>query len=145
MKALLQRVEHASVSIEGRVYSRIGEGLLVFLGIKNEDEQKDALDLAKKVANLRIFDKEGVKMSLQSLQKEVLVVSQFTLYAQNRKGHTLSFMQAAKKEVAQPLYTTFLDTLGDLLGKEKVQKGIFGEQMSVSLKNEGPYTILLQT
>ena len=145
MKALLQRVEHASVSIEGRVYSRIGEGLLVFLGIKNEDEQKDALDLAKKVANLRIFDKEGVKMSLQSLQKEVLVVSQFTLYAQNRKGHTLSFMQAAKKEVAKPLYTTFLDTLGDLLGKEKVQKGIFGEQMSVSLKNEGPYTILLQT
>ena len=145
MRALLQRVEHASVSIEGRVYGRIGEGLLVFLGIKREDEEKDALDLAKKVANLRIFDKEGVKMSLQSLQKEALVVSQFTLYAENRKGHTLSFMQAAKKEVAQPLYATFLDTLGDLLGKEKVQKGIFGEQMSVSLKNEGPYTILLQT
>ena len=145
MRALLQRVEHACVSIEGRVHGRIGEGLLVFLGIKREDVEKDAFDLANKVSNLRIFEQEGVKRSLKLLQKEVLVVSQFTLYAQNRKGHTLSFMQAAKKEVAQPLYDTFLDTLGNLLGKQKVQNGIFGEMMSVSLKNQGPYTILLET
>lgn len=146
MKTLIQRVSSASVAVEGECVAEIKAGLLVLLGVTESDTPKEATWLASKVVNMRIFnDAEGkMNRSLMDVGGEVLVVSQFTLYADARKGNRPSYIQAARPEKAKPLYEAFVAELVKLLGKP-VPTGIFGADMKVSLLNEGPVTIMLET
>jgi D-tyrosyl-tRNA(Tyr) deacylase len=146
MRALVQRVSQASVTVEGKEVARIGTGLLVFLGVETEDSPSDVAWLAPKIANLRIFnDDNGVmNRSLQDVQGGLIVVSQFTLHAQTKKGNRPSYIRAARPKQAVPLYETFVKQMETLLGKE-VGKGIFGADMKVSLLNDGPVTIWIDT
>ena len=145
MKALIQRVKRASVSIEGKLYSSISSGLLVFLGVEKDDEKVNAEKLAQKVINLRVFEDENDKMnlSLKDVAGEVLVVSQFTLYGDCRKGKRPSFIAAARPETAIPLYERFVAELMD--HDLHVETGWFGADMEVSLINDGPVTLILDT
>jgi D-tyrosyl-tRNA(Tyr) deacylase len=144
MRVLLQRVSHASVSIEGNIISSIGTGLLILLGIGHGDGEDQADFLAEKVANLRIFQDEQGKsnLSVLDIKGEAIVVSQFTLYADARKGRRPSFTDAATPEIAAPLVQRFVV----LLGEQGVptQTGKFGEHMSVEILNDGPVTIWLE-
>ncbi len=146
MKALVQRVTSASVVVEGNSVAQINKGLLVLLGVTESDSQKEVAWLASKVANMRIFNDPQGKMNLSMLDVggEVLVVSQFTLYADARKGNRPSYIQAARPELAKPLYEAFVSELEKLLGKP-VPTGVFGADMKVSLLNDGPVTIMLET
>ncbi|WP_445382878.1 D-aminoacyl-tRNA deacylase [Robiginitalea sp. IMCC43444] len=146
MRALVQRVSESSVTVEGEVVAHIGAGLLVFLGVETEDSPSDVAWLAPKIANLRIFndDKGVMNRSLQDVQGGLIVVSQFTLHAQTRKGNRPSYIRAARPEQAIPLYEDFVKQMETLLGKE-VGKGIFGADMKVSLLNDGPVTIWIDT
>jgi len=144
MRVLLQRVSHASVSIEGNVISSIGNGLLILLGIGHGDGEDQAGFLAEKVANLRIFQDEQGKtnLSVLDIKGEAIVVSQFTLYADARKGRRPSFTDAAAPEIAAPLVERFVELLR---GKGvPTQTGRFGEHMSVDIQNDGPVTIWLE-
>ena len=145
MVALIQRVKHAAVDIEDKRFSEIGSGLLVLLGVGQEDSAEKAAALAKKTAALRIFyDNEGkMNLSLADTNGEALVVSQFTLMADTQKGNRPSFMNAAKPELAIPLYELYVAELGKLLGKE-IKTGKFAADMQVSLVNDGPVTIWLE-
>lgn len=145
MVALLQRVRHAAVDIAGERVSEIGPGLLVLLGVSHDDNENRAAALAKKTAALRIFSDEAGKMNLSvaDTKGEVLVVSQFTLMADTQKGNRPSFVDAAKSELAIPLYEFFVAELGKLLGKE-IKTGRFAADMQVSLVNDGPVTIWLE-
>ncbi len=142
MRAVIQRVRHASVSIEGEVKSSIREGLLILLGIEESDQDEDAEWLGSKIAHLRIFrDMEGImNLSLQDVQGEVLVISQFTLHASTRKGNRPSYIRSARPEQAIPLYEAFIHHLEHELGR-KVMTGEFGAYMQVELLNDGPVTI----
>jgi len=145
MRALLQRVSRASVTVEGQVVGQIGQGLLVLLGIGHEDTEKEAKILAGKLVQLRIFEDEAGKMnrSLLDIQGEILVVSQFTLYADMRRGRRPSFTDAAQPSLAIPLYEhfkTLLTTSG-----VPVASGIFGAHMQVALLNDGPVTLWLDS
>ncbi len=142
MRAVIQRVVSAKVEVEGRVSSQIGLGLLVLLGISKDDEQQDAIYLANKILNLRIFDDEQDKMnlSLLDIKGEVLVVSQFTLYGDCRKGNRPSYDKAADNEKALALYKIFLTSLQN--SGLKVEEGVFSAFMNVTLSNSGPVTIL---
>ncbi len=145
MRALIQRVLQASVSVDGDVVGQIQEGYLLFLGVGHGDTQKQVSWLVEKVIHLRLFEDEAKKMSLSLLDKkgEVLVVSQFTLYADCSQGRRPSFIQAAKPEEAIKLYHFFIH---ELKSREiEVQAGVFGAEMQVSLVNNGPVTILLET
>ncbi|MFM7765113.1 MAG: D-aminoacyl-tRNA deacylase [Sphingomonadales bacterium] len=146
MKALIQRVASASVVVEVDCVAEINTGLLVLLGVTESDTQKEASWLASKVLNMRIFnDAEGkMNLSLLDVGGEALVVSQFTLYADARKGNRPSYIQAARPEIAEPLYKTFVAEMEKLMGK-KVPTGIFGADMKVQLVNDGPVTIILET
>jgi len=146
MKALIQRVASASVVVEVDCVAEINTGLLVLLGVIESDTQKEASWLASKVLNMRIFnDAEGkMNLSLLDVGGEALVVSQFTLYADARKGNRPSYIQAARPEIAEPLYKTFVAEMEKLMGK-KVPTGIFGADMKVQLVNDGPVTIILET
>ena len=146
MRAVIQRVSRASVTVEGKVISSIGTGLLVLLGIEDADGIEDKEWLSKKVVNLRIFnDDEGVmNHSVLDVAGDIIVVSQFTLHAQTKKGNRPSYIKAAKPEVAIPMYEAFVQTLEKDLGK-KVGTGIFGADMKVDLLNDGPVTILIDT
>lgn len=146
MRALIQRVKHADVVIEGRTNGEIGQGLLVLLGVHPTDTQEDIDWLVKKVSQLRIFDDENGVMnrSVMDLDGEVLVVSQFTLYASTKKGNRPSYINAAGPNVAIPLYEQFVSTLSTTLSKP-VPTGIFGADMKVSLLNDGPVTIMIDT
>lgn len=146
MKAVIQRVTKSSVTIEGKNASEIGKGLLILLGIVDEDTQEDINWLSNKIANLRIFnDQEGVmNLSISNIDGEALVVSQFTLHANTKKGHRPSYTKAAKPEVAIPLYEAFVNQLEMDLGKQ-VQTGRFGADMKVELVNDGPVTIIIDT
>jgi len=146
MKVVIQRVSKASVTIEDEKVASIQNGLLVLLGIINEDTQEDIGWLSKKIANLRIFeDKDGVmNKSLVDINGEAIVVSQFTLYANTKKGNRPSYIKAAKPEIAIPLYESFIKQLETDLGK-KVQTGQFGADMKVELLNDGPVTIIIDT
>ncbi|MBM3920144.1 MAG: D-tyrosyl-tRNA(Tyr) deacylase [Sphingomonadales bacterium] len=146
MKALIQRVASASVVVEVDCVAEINTGLLVLLGVIESDTQKEASSLASKVLNMRIFnDAEGkMNLSLLDVGGEALVVSQFTLYADARKGNRPSYIQAARPEIAEPLYKTFVAEMEKLMGK-KVPTGIFGADMKVQLVNDGPVTIILET
>lgn len=146
MRAVIQRVSHASVTIDGSEKSRIGQGFLVLLGIEEADTSEDQEWLARKILALRVFDDElGVmNRSLLDISGEVLVVSQFTLMASYRKGNRPSWIRAARHEHAIPLYEAFVQRLArELPGR--VQTGEFGADMKVSLLNDGPVTICMDT
>ena len=146
MRAVIQRVTSASVSIGGKVKSSIGQGLLVLLGVGHEDGVEDIEWLVKKIAGLRIFDDDNGVMnrSLVEIGGEALVVSQFTLMASTRKGNRPSYIGAAGHEVAIPLYGQFCDALSAAIGR-RVGTGEFGADMKVSLVNDGPVTICMDT
>lgn len=146
MRALVQRVTHASVTVEGDCVGKISEGLLVLLGVGPNDTEKEANFLAKKCANLRIFTDENDKMNLSLLDigGQMLVVSQFTLYADCSHGRRPAFIGAAAPELANRLYEYFQQSV-QKEGVQTVQHGIFGADMKVELLNNGPVTILLDT
>ncbi len=147
MRALLQRVSGASVSIEGRHHSSINAGLLIFLGIKNGDTESDGQYLAEKCASIRIFEDEEGKMnrSVKETGGSVMVVSQFTLYGDTRKGNRPGFSDAARPDVAEPLYENFVASLKTLLGDEKVSTGVFRAMMDISMVNNGPVTVIIES
>ncbi|MDB4292782.1 D-aminoacyl-tRNA deacylase [Maribacter sp.] len=146
MRTVIQRVSQASVTVEGKLVSQIENGLLVLLGIENEDTTADIEWLTRKIANLRIFnDAEGtMNRSLLDTKGDALVVSQFTLHAATKKGNRPSYIKAARPEVAIPAYEEFVLQLEKELGK-KVGAGIFGADMKVALLNDGPVTIIIDT
>ena len=145
MKALIQRVSEASVDVDGRRVAEIGPGLLVLLGITHSDGMDDAAWLARKIPALRIFEDEAGLMnrSVLDIGGAVLVVSQFTLYADTRKGNRPSFVAAARPEQAEPLYEALVRHLRDTLGASRVSTGVFGAEMKVRLLNDGPVTVEL--
>lgn len=146
MRTLIQRVQHASVTIDGHIKSQIGKGLLVLVGIEDRDTQEDIEWLCKKIANLRIFDDENGVMnrSVIETEGEVMVVSQFTLQASTKKGNRPSYIRASKPEIAIPMYEAFCAEMGLQIGKE-VQTGTFGADMKVELLNDGPVTIWIDS
>ncbi len=147
MKAVLQRVKRCSVSIDGKLYSRIDSGVLIFVGIHEEDRDADAIFLSDKCAQLRIFpDADGkMNLSVKDTGGSAMVVSQFTLYGDARKGNRPNYMRAAKPEFAQRLYANFVERLRLSLGHDKVETGIFHQMMDVELINDGPVTIIIDT
>jgi D-tyrosyl-tRNA(Tyr) deacylase len=146
MIAVIQRVTEASVTIEGRVHSKIATGFLVLLGIAHQDTLEDVEWLAGKIAGLRIFGDEAGKMnrSLAEAGGNILLISQFTLHASTKKGNRPSFTEAAPPPVAFPLYEAMILRLQQLIGK-KIETGIFGADMKVSLLNDGPVTIIIDS
>lgn len=146
MRAVIQRVSEASVMTDGRILASIGAGLLVLLGIEHADEEEDVLWLSKKISQLRIFDdKEGVmNLDVRETRGEILVVSQFTLHAKTKKGNRPSYVKSARPEQAIPLYESFISKLPNDTGCA-VSTGVFGAMMKVSLVNDGPVTILIDT
>jgi D-tyrosyl-tRNA(Tyr) deacylase len=145
MRVLLQRVSEASVKIEGKINGQIHQGLLLLVGICAEDSQDDIDWLIQKIVNMRIFSDENGKMnlSIQDIQGEFLVISQFTLHASTKKGNRPSFIEAARPEIAIALYENFITQLK--LTNLKVETGIFGADMKVSLVNDGPVTIAIDS
>ena len=146
MRVVIQRVEEASVDANNKLAGSIGKGLMILLGIEEEDTFEDADYLIKKIPSLRIFDDaDGVmNLSLKDIQGEVLLVSQFTLHALTRKGNRPSYIRAKKKKKAIPLYEYVVNNISVELGKE-VKTGIFGAEMKVRLVNDGPVTIIIDT
>ncbi|HHX31651.1 MAG TPA: D-tyrosyl-tRNA(Tyr) deacylase [Bacteroidales bacterium] len=146
MRLLIQRVTEASVIVENKIISSIKEGLLIFVGIINEDTKDDIEYLVKKAVNLRIFDDEYGVMneSVMQIGGEILVVSQFTLHASTKKGNRPSYIRAAKPDISIPLYEEFCNSLSKQLNKE-VQTGEFGADMKVQLINDGPVTIWIDS
>jgi D-tyrosyl-tRNA(Tyr) deacylase len=146
MRIVIQRVKKASVTIEKTVKSAIGPGLLILVGMEDSDTQEDALWLAQKTVGMRIFSDSDGKMNLDLVQAdgELLVVSQFTLHAQTKKGNRPSFIRAARPDKAIPLYEYFVAQL-QLLAKKPVQTGTYGAMMDVELINDGPVTIWMDS
>ena len=146
MRAVIQRVSQASVSIDKQLKSSINNGLLILLGIVDSDTSEDIDWLCNKIVNLRVFsDEDGVmNHSIKDVNGDLLVVSQFTLHASTKKGNRPSYIKAAKPEVAIPLYDKFVEKLKIILGKS-VSTGEFGAMMDVSLVNDGPVTIIIDT
>mgnify|MGYP006430745763 FL=1 len=146
MRAVIQRVSQASVSIDEKKVASINEGILVLLGIETQDTKEDSEWLSNKISSLRIFsDKDGkMNKSVTEVNGEVIVVSQFTLHAKTKKGNRPSYIKSSRPEHAMPLYEQFKKDLSDVIGKE-VQSGEFAADMKVSLTNDGPVTILIDT
>ena len=147
MRALVQRVKRSSVTIDGRLHSAIGPGLLILLGVKSTDGEQDADYLADRCAALRIFDDSDGKMnvSVKETGGSALVVSQFTLYADTRKGNRPSYSDAAGPELAENLYVRFVSRLTSALGQEKIATGVFRAMMEVELVNDGPVTVTVES
>ena len=148
MKAVVQRVSSASVTIAEKKYQQqIGKGLMILLGIKIGDSEEDVEFVADKCANLRIFedDQDKMNISVKDIDGEVLVISQFTLYGETAKGNRPNFTDAAKPEEAIPFYETFIARLKSNIGESKVKSGIFGAMMDVSLVNYGPVTVIVES
>lgn len=145
MRVVVQRVKHASVTINGTVNRKINNGFLVLLGVQSTDSEQDVDYLVKKVTNLRIFSDENDKMnlSLKDVNGELLIVSQFTLYANCKEGNRPSFVEAAKPDVAIPLYEYFVSECTKII--PVVETGIFGADMKVDLLNDGPVTIIMDS
>ena len=145
MRVVVQRVKHASVTINGSVNGKINNGFLVLLGIQSTDSEQDVDYLVKKVTNLRIFSDENDKMnlSLKDVNGELLIVSQFTLYANCREGNRPSFVEAAKPDIAIPLYEYFVSECKKII--PVVETGIFSADMKVDLLNDGPVTIIMDS
>ena len=146
MKAVIQRVSESSVTINNEIVAQIQQGLLVLVGIEDADNQDDINWLTSKIANLRIFpdENEVMNLSLKDIDGEMIVVSQFTLHAATKKGNRPSYIKASKPEIAIPLYESFVKQMEIELGK-KIQTGQFGADMKVSLVNDGPVTIIIDT
>ena len=146
MRAVIQRVSRASVTIDGAIKSSIDKGYLVLIGCENADTEEDIQWLAKKICGLRVFDDENGVMnsSIMDLNGEVLVVSQFTLWASYKKGNRPSYLRAGSHEITIPIYEQFCKVLSELMGKE-VKTGEFGADMKVELLNDGPVTICMDT
>jgi D-tyrosyl-tRNA(Tyr) deacylase len=146
MRAVIQRVSQASVEIEGQISGSIEQGLLVLLGIEDSDNHDDIDWLSKKIVQMRIFNDEAGLMnkSVQEIQGNILLISQFTLFGQTKKGNRPSFIRASKPDTAIPIYEKFCQTLSEYLGK-KIETGIFGADMKVYLINDGPTTIFVDT
>ncbi len=146
MIAVIQRVSHASVVIDGKIKSEIRDGLLVLVGIEDADTKEDIDWLASKIVNLRILnDAQGVmNVSVKDAEGDIIVVSQFTLHASTKKGNRPSYIKAAKAEIAIPLYEAFVESIEFNLGKP-IQTGEFGADMKVTLLNDGPVTIIIDT
>ena len=146
MRAVIQRVSKASVTIDGKIHSQIGWGLLVLLGIEDADTTEDANWLSAKIVNLRIFDDENgvMNLSVNETKRNILLVSQFTLHASTKKGNRPSYIKASKPDKAIPLYTFMINRLSEDLGKT-IQTGEFGADMKVELVNDGPVTIVIDT
>lgn len=147
MKALIQRVAGAAVEVGGERVAEIGRGLLVLLGVAHADGPEDVERLARKIPALRIFeDAQGLmNLSVADIGGGVIVVSQFTLYADTRKGNRPSFIEAARPDQAEPLYDALVARLRETLGADRVGTGVFGAEMRVSLVNDGPVTVELRT
>ena len=146
MKAVIQRVSSCSVTIDNKVVANIQKGLLVLVGFEDADNNEDLNWLTSKIANLRIFgdENEVMNLSLKEVEGDMIIVSQFTLHANTKKGNRPSYIKAAKAEVAIPLYEAFITQMDTELGK-KVQTGKFGADMKVALLNDGPVTIIIDT
>jgi len=146
MRAILQRVTQASVTVDDKITGSIKTGLLILLGIEDADTDDDITKLSSKIVNLRIFnDAQGVmNLSIKEVNGEILLVSQFTLYADSKKGNRPSYIRASKPPIAIPLYEKMITALSNGLGKQ-VQTGIFGADMKVALVNDGPVTIFIDT
>ena len=146
MKVVIQRVSEASVTIEQKKVAQINQGLLVLVGIEEEDTLEDINWLVSKIVNLRIFADENdvMNLSVKDIDGEIIAVSQFTLHASTKKGNRPSYIKAAKPDIAIPLYENFVQQLEKELGK-KVQTGVFGADMKVSLVNDGPVTIVIDS
>lgn len=146
MRAVLQRVSYASCTVEGQITGQIGPGFLVLLGIEDADTPEDVQWLAQKIVGMRIFsDDQGLmNKALADVEGEILLISQFTLFAQTKKGNRPSFIRAARPDKAIPLYELMIGTL-ETLSAKKIETGIFGADMKVALLNDGPVTILMDT
>lgn len=146
MRALVQRVAHSNVVIEGQKVAEIGKGLLVFVGVATDDTEEDVDYLVKKVSQLRIFDDENGVMNLDvtQVEGEVMVVSQFTLHASTRKGNRPSYFRAAPEAISRPMYEKFVASVEQAMGR-KVATGEFGADMQVELINDGPVTIWIDS
>lgn len=146
MRAILQRAIEASVTVEGRVVSKIGPGLLILLGVEEGDQMEDAIWLGGKISRMRIFGDEEGKMNCSVIDQggEIIVVSQFTLHASTKKGNRPSFLRSAAPAVSEPLYQNFCTILEKEIGKP-IGRGIFGADMKVALINDGPVTILIDS
>ena len=146
MRVLIQRVKRASVTIEGEVISLIDNGLLLFVGICDEDNSEDIAWLTKKIANIRLFDDENGVMNRSVIETggDILAVSQFTLMASTKKGNRPSYIKAAKPEISVPLYEEFCAEM-ELAVNKPIQRGVFGADMKVSLLNDGPVTIFIDS
>ena len=146
MRVVVQRVSEASVTIQSKINASIQQGLLILLGIENEDSDQDIEWLVKKIAQLRIFDDANgiMNLSLKDIDGDVIIVSQFTLHASTKKGNRPSYIKAARPEVSIPLYKRFIAAMEKTLGK-KVGTGEFGAMMDVALVNDGPVTIIVDS
>ena len=146
MRVLIQRVKEASVTVDNEVISLIHNGLLVFVGITDEDNREDILWLTKKIANIRLFDDENGVMNLSVMEAggDILAVSQFTLMASTKKGNRPSYIKAAKPDISVPLYEEFCSEM-ELAVKKPIQRGVFGADMKVRLLNDGPVTIFIDS
>jgi len=146
MRAIIQRVSSAEVSIENQVHGSINQGLMVLIGIENEDSEEDIVWLANKLIGLRIFsDHEGkMNLSVKEVGGNIMIVSQFTLFASTVKGNRPSFIRSAKPEISIPIYNKFVETLKKLSALN-IQTGVFGADMQISLVNDGPVTIFMDT
>ena len=146
MRVLIQRVKEASVTVNNKVISLIDKGLLLFIGITDEDTRDDILWLTKKIANIRLFDDENGVMNLSVMDTggDILAVSQFTLMASTKKGNRPSYIKAAKPEISVPLYEEFCSEM-ELAVNKPIQRGVFGADMKVRLLNDGPVTIFMDS
>ncbi|HEY0030258.1 MAG TPA: D-aminoacyl-tRNA deacylase [Bacteroidia bacterium] len=146
MKAVIQRVSQASVTIDGAIKSAIGAGMLILIGIEEADTNEDIEWLSGKIVNLRIFNDEQqvMNLSLKEINGDILLVSQFTLHASTKKGNRPSYIKAAKPEIAVPLYEKMISQLEKDLGRS-IQTGVFGADMKVALLNDGPVTIIIDS
>jgi D-aminoacyl-tRNA deacylase len=146
MRAVIQRVLEASVTIDEEIYSTISNGLVVLIGIEDADNSEDIIWMSKKICSLRIFDDEKGTMnySIKDMDGEIIVISQFTLYSSTNKGNRPSFLKASKREYALPLYQQLVNQVENDIGR-KIKTGIFGSNMKVALINDGPVTIVIDT
>ncbi|MDO4779547.1 MAG: D-aminoacyl-tRNA deacylase [Bacteroides sp.] len=146
MRMVIQRVQQSSVTIDGNKYSEIGRGLLILVGIESADTQEDIDWLCNKCSMMRIFEDEQGLMnkSVQDIDGEIMIVSQFTLFASTKKGNRPSFIRAAKPDTAIPLYQSVCQTMSKLINKE-VKTGVFGADMKINLTNDGPVTICIDS
>ncbi len=146
MRVVIQRVREASVEIDGRIKAEIGQGLLVLLGIEDEDNQEDIDWLVGKILRLRIFNDENsvMNLSVKDIEGEIMVISQFTLHASVKKGNRPTYIRASKPDIAIPLYEDFVSKMEEGFGRE-IKTGEFGADMKIGLVNDGPVTIIIDT